>query len=81
MNIINHDKINTFSLQDCCFTSGIPDEIQGLRPLVWRILLGYLPKTTKDWGNHLDQQLEIYDSWKHELIIKPTIKYEEEKKE
>jgi hypothetical protein len=25
---------------------GIPDEIKGLRPLIWRILLKYLPEDT-----------------------------------
>ncbi len=26
---------------------GITDEIKGLRPLIWRILLGYLPADTR----------------------------------
>jgi hypothetical protein len=30
---------------------GIPSEVKGLRPLVWKILLGYLPKETAKWEN------------------------------
>jgi hypothetical protein len=28
---------------------GIPLEVKGLRPLVWKILIGYLPKETAKW--------------------------------
>jgi hypothetical protein len=73
--------INILLLQDNCFSTGIPDEVKGLRPVVWRILLNHLPPETMKWDDILETQLEIYESWKQELIIKPTIKYEEEKKQ
>ena len=34
---------------------GITDEINGLRPLVWRILLGYLPADVTQWDDILRQ--------------------------
>lgn len=34
---------------------GITDEINGLRPLIWRILLGYLPPETETWDDILRQ--------------------------
>jgi ribosomal protein L31 len=43
---------------------GIPSEVKGLRPLVWKILLGYLPKETAKWedGNEYPlYKLEISD--------------------
>ncbi len=58
--------------------NGIPDEVKGLRPLIWRILLGHLPLETALWDDHLEKSRETYDIWKQELIIKPKIKAAEE---
>ena len=54
--------------------NGIPDEIRGLRPLVWRVLLKHFPLETDQWDNHLEVAKETYESWRQELIIKPSIK-------
>ncbi|CDW78172.1 tbc1 domain family member 13 [Stylonychia lemnae] len=81
INLINQPKINVVALQDLCFNSGIPDEIKGLRPLAWRILLNHYPPDTKSWEQHIIDQKEVYDGWKRDLIIKPTIKQEEEYKQ
>ena len=51
--------------------NGIPDEVVGLRPLVWRILLNHLPLETNGWEEHLMQSKSTYDGWKEELILKP----------
>jgi len=32
---------------------GINDEIVGLRPIVWRILLGYFPADSRKWEDIL----------------------------
>lgn len=48
MNIINNEKINRKELCKTTF-NGIPDEIRGLRPIIWRILLNYLPLNTSEW--------------------------------
>jgi hypothetical protein len=46
MNNLNTSVINRDELQNVAF-HGIPDEIKGLRPIVWRILLNYLPLETE----------------------------------
>lgn len=43
LEILNQKTISIQKLQDICFTSGIPDEIKGLRPLVWMLFLNHLP--------------------------------------
>jgi hypothetical protein len=36
------------------FTSGVPEEVKGFRPLIWRILLNYFPDSdTSDWDSFL----------------------------
>jgi hypothetical protein len=60
--------------------NGIPDEIKGIRPLVWRVLLNHLPRDTSEWERHLDHSRDTYELWKQELIIKPSMKAEEEEK-
>ena len=65
---------------------GITDEIKGLRPLVWRILLNYLPDDTTQWDDTLRDNHTSYNIYKEELIAKPKLDFdnnanEEEKKE
>jgi hypothetical protein len=31
----------------------VPSEVPALRPIVWRVLLGYLPRETSKWDVHL----------------------------
>lgn len=52
---------------------GVSDEIKGLRPLVWRILLNYLPEDTDSWEEILREKKKIYEMWKDELIVKPKL--------
>ena len=62
--------------------NGIPTEsFKGLRPLIWRLILGALPKNTKEWQNELDKNFNTYEDFKKELIVKPKLKDEEAKKE
>lgn len=49
---INKDKLDLPSLKSLAFR-GIPDELEALRPLVWRILLDYLPTRTSQWPEFL----------------------------
>jgi len=40
--------------------TGIPhhkEDLIGLRPIVWRIILGALPSKTKDWDQTLENNL------------------------
>ena len=45
INSINKQEVDIIALQKLSF-NGIPDEIKGIRPLVWRILLRHLPTDT-----------------------------------
>lgn len=50
---------------------GIPDEIKGLRSMVWRLLLNYLPKDKAKWGSILEQNHKNYELFiKDFLVIK-----------
>jgi len=75
LKILNCKKIDLHSLQRVTF-NGIPDEIKGLRPLVWRVLLNYLPLDTSKWDEYLEISRDTYEIWRQELIVKPTIKAE-----
>jgi hypothetical protein len=77
---LNQPKIDMLQLQKVTF-NGIPDEIKGLRPLVWSILLGHLPTDTAKWDSHLETSLANYEVWKQELIIKPSIKAAQEERD
>jgi hypothetical protein len=74
MNCLAESKhIDIQRLRELSF-NGISDEIKGLRPLVWRILLGYLPAEDSDtWEEILREKKKIYEMWKEELIIKPKL--------
>ena len=50
-----------------------------MRPLIWRILLNYLPEDSSQWDDTLRSNKEAYEMWKDELIIKPMLKDEQEK--
>lgn len=55
-------------------------DIIGLRPLVWRLVLGALPNKPDQWIPALEQNYQTYEDFKKELIVKPKLKDEEEKK-
>jgi hypothetical protein len=50
---------------------GINDEISGLRPVIWRIMLGQWPSDTSKWEEILRSQRDMYEEYKQELIEKP----------
>lgn len=47
---------------------GVPDS---LRPLCWRLLLGYLPVQRQQWPVYLRKQREIYNSLIEDVIVHP----------
>ena len=53
--------------------SGIPSTNKNLRAIIWRLLLGSLPKETQDWQDQLESNLQIYDAFKKELIVEPDL--------
>jgi hypothetical protein len=42
---------------------GIPDEAQALRPLVWRLLLGYVPLHRSQWEDELRSKRQLYTEY------------------
>jgi len=52
MKILGKRRINMIMLRSLAFR-GIPNEVSGLRPIVWRVLLGYLPRETAKWEQYL----------------------------
>ena len=57
---------------------GITDEIKGLRPLIWRILLNYLPCDASQWDDIIRSNKDIYGMYLDELIVKPKINLTQE---
>lgn len=68
-NILNQDVINIEELQKSAF-KGVPDE-KGLRALVWKILLGYIPLDKSVWENTLQQKRQLYQQLIEEIIVSP----------
>jgi len=66
---MNSDNINIAVLKKYIF-DGIPDEIQSLRSLAWKLLFNYLPNNCSIWEDHLDSQRQEYSEIKEKYIIK-----------
>ena len=52
MKVLSKRRIDITMLRSLSFR-GIPSEVKGLRPVVWRVLLGYLPRETAKWESFL----------------------------
>ncbi|XP_008808195.1 TBC1 domain family member 13 isoform X2 [Phoenix dactylifera] len=50
---------------------GIPDGA-GIRPTVWKLLLGYLPHDRTLWAHELDKKRSQYNAFKDELLLNPS---------
>lgn len=72
LKIINRRKIEIAMLRSLSFR-GIPFEIKGLRPLVWKVLIGYLPRETADWLSVMKKQKEIYEGLIEDFIVIPDL--------
>lgn len=70
---INADEITLEDIQRLSFT-GIPEGFPGLRPIVWKLLLGSLPLKTADWRTQIEENFKTYEEFKKELIVKPQLK-------
>ena len=57
---------------------GIPEEMKSLRPLIWKILLHYLPNNTNEWLETLRMNRENYETIRNELLIKPQVDAQED---
>ena len=69
-------EINVRLIRTLAF-DGIPDEIKGLRGLVWRILLDYLPHSVSDWNSVLQSQRENYNHFRDLLMVVPDLSEED----
>ena len=76
LKILNRKKIEIAMLRSLSFR-GIPSDIKGLRPLVWKILLGYLPRDTSKWEAVMNEQKKIYEGLKEDLIVIPDMENED----
>ncbi|XP_043722241.1 TBC1 domain family member 13-like [Telopea speciosissima] len=63
--IINLRELRRLSSQ------GIPDGA-GIRPTVWKILLGYLPCDRSLWATELSKKRSQYKHFKEELLVNPS---------
>lgn len=61
IKIMTHEPINMHKLLQVVYL-GIDDEMYALRPITWRLLVGYLPPTRKQWINILEKNCESYKS-------------------
>ncbi|XP_077501253.1 TBC1 domain family member 13 isoform X2 [Amblyomma americanum] len=48
--------------------TGIPDD-SGLRPLCWRLLLGFLPPNRSEWPAVLAKQRSLYEQFVDDMIV------------
>lgn len=78
LHLLNEDEIDVQRIRNESFT-GIPDEIKGLRPIIWRILLNHYPVDTAEWEAKMKSSKQVYDDWKNELIIQPDLKIQSTK--
>uniref|UniRef100_A0A915PJG2 E3 ubiquitin-protein ligase n=1 Tax=Setaria digitata TaxID=48799 RepID=A0A915PJG2_9BILA len=65
--LLENAEIDLGDLRLCC-SFGVPDS---LRPLCWRLLLGYLPMERQQWPAYLLKQREIYNSLVEDVIVRP----------
>lgn len=61
---------HTINLQELrrLSSQGVPDDCT-LRPLAWRILLGYLPLDTSKWQSTVDRDRALYRNLVNELFV------------
>ena len=72
VKVLSAPIITINKLQIQCFY-GIPDEINGLRSLCWKLLLEYLPTNRSKWQVALDADRKNYEYYKGNFL-KPNTK-------
>lgn len=68
MQALQMPELNLQVIQSIAF-HGIPDEIKGLRALIWRILLCYLPKDKNKWSSLLEQNHKNYELFIQDFLV------------
>ena len=59
LKMLNKPKINIVCLRSCSFR-GIPNQCFGLRGIIWRLLLKYLPLEVENWERFLEEKHAEY---------------------
>ncbi|XP_022833127.1 TBC1 domain family member 13 isoform X1 [Spodoptera litura] len=67
--VLEEDVVDIEKLRKLAF-NGIPDE-KGLRSLVWKILLLYLPHQKSTWKTTLNEKRQNYKHYIDEIIVSP----------
>ena len=60
-------RVNDTYLRTLVFT-GIPEELRGLRALVWKVLLNYLPADIRQWERKLREHRDNYYLLREEFL-------------
>lgn len=68
LKALNQQKIKIGLFKSYAFR-GIPGECVGLRGIVWKILLNYLPPETAKWGSFMEEQLNSFNNLKAEFVM------------
>ncbi|XP_022123983.1 TBC1 domain family member 13 isoform X1 [Pieris rapae] len=68
-DVLSTDEIDINLLQSLAF-DGITEE-KGLRSLIWKIFLHYIPKQRNKWEATLKKQRSLYKEFIEEMIVSP----------
>jgi hypothetical protein len=66
--LLGEKKIDYKSTRKFMF-DGIPDEYPGLRSILWKLLLNYLPSDVNEWQSYIIEKRKDYEFLKADLII------------
>jgi hypothetical protein len=69
IKILNSSNINHNLIREY-MTEGVPDELPGLRSILWKILFGVLPLNINLWEEKLDDKRTKYNKLKENTIVK-----------
>ena len=78
LKVLNKAKINLVCLKSISFR-GIPSECNGLRGVIWRLMLGYLPIETNRWEPFLNQKLKEYNTLLQDMKMPSVIRISSER--
>ncbi|XP_045509627.1 TBC1 domain family member 13 isoform X2 [Colias croceus] len=68
-DLLAKDEVDMKALQKLAF-KGVPDK-KGLRSLVWKILLHYIPPEKNSWESYLQKKRQLYKQLIDEIIVSP----------
>lgn len=68
LHCIQQEKMNITKLKQLSYMEGIPEDIRGLKPLVWKILLSYMPLDSNTWEKSLKDRRDYYNIYVEDCI-------------